>query len=55
MVVIGGFLLGVLMGALAAIRGKGKIADIVQYAIGYGVAFGLTAWILAIILERLLG
>ncbi len=54
MVVIGGILLGALLGALSARRRGGKPADLAQYATGFAVAFGLAAWILAIIFERLL-
>lgn len=54
MVVIGGIVLGLLLGALSARRRGGKPVDMAQYAVGFGIAFGLAAWILAIIFARLL-
>ncbi|NJM83539.1 MAG: hypothetical protein HC844_14630 [Tabrizicola sp.] len=53
MIVIGGFVLGAVLGALTARRLGGKPADIAQYAAGYGIAFCLLGLFLTIILERI--
>ncbi len=54
MIVIGGFVLGAILGALTARRRGGRPADLAQYAFGYGVALGLLGLFLTILLERLL-
>jgi len=54
MIVIGGFILGALFGALTAWRRGGKAADVAQYAAGHGIAFCLVGLFLTIYLERLL-
>lgn len=54
MIVIGGFVLGALIGALTARQRGGKPADLAQYAAGFGIAFCLAGLFLTIILERLL-
>ena len=53
MIVIGGFVLGAMIGALNAKRGGGKPADMAQYAAGYGIAFALLGLFLTIAIERL--
>ncbi|MCB6177348.1 hypothetical protein LHP98_04295 [Rhodobacter sp. Har01] len=53
MIVIGGFLLGAVLGAIAASRQGGKRADMAQYAVGYGIAFALLGLFLTIALARL--
>lgn len=55
MIVIGGFVLGALLGAYNARRQGGKPADIAQYAVGYGIAFGLLGMLVTVILARLMG
>jgi hypothetical protein len=54
MIVIGGIVLGALIGVLAARRRGGKLADMAQYAAGFGIALGLLGLFLTILLERLL-
>lgn len=54
MIVIGGFVLGAVIGALTARRRGGKPADIAQYAAAFGIAFCLLGLFLTILLERLL-
>jgi hypothetical protein len=53
-IVIGGFILGAVIGALTARQRGGKPADIAQYAVGFGIAFCLAGLFLTILLERLL-
>jgi hypothetical protein len=52
MIVIGGFGLGAILGALAAKRRGGKGADMAQYAVAYGIAFALLGLVLTIIIAR---
>ncbi len=54
MIVIGGFILGAVIGALTARRRGGSPADMAQYAAGFGIAFCLAGLFLTIVLERLL-
>ncbi|MGB3279052.1 MAG: hypothetical protein WBA92_07655 [Pseudorhodobacter sp.] len=54
MVVLGGFLLGVIVGANVARKRGGQTLDILQYATGFGIAFTLIAMFLAIFIERML-
>jgi hypothetical protein len=53
MIVIAGLLLGAIFGALTAARRGGKRLDILQYAAGYGIAFGLLGLFLTIFIERM--
>jgi hypothetical protein len=53
MIVIGGLVLGVLLGAFTAKRRGGKPADIAQYAAVYGIVFGILGLFLTILVERL--
>ncbi len=53
MLVIGGFLLGALLGAANARRLGGKVADMAQYAAGYGISFALLGLFLSLIAARL--
>lgn len=53
MIVIGGLLLGVALGALRAARLGGKPADMAQYAAGYGILFALLGLFLTIAIDRL--
>ncbi|QYZ71623.1 apolipoprotein acyltransferase [Neotabrizicola shimadae] len=53
MIVIGAAILGVLIGALTARRRGGRLADILQYAAGYGIAFTLLGLFATIVIERL--
>jgi hypothetical protein len=53
MIVIAGVIIGVLWGALLARRRKGRGFDIAQYAVGFGIAFGLLGMVLTVILERM--
>ncbi|MGB0440339.1 MAG: hypothetical protein ACPGFC_09595 [Paracoccaceae bacterium] len=45
-------LIGALMGARTARSRNGTLADILQYAAGYGIAFGLVGFILTIVFEK---
>ncbi|KCV83822.1 hypothetical protein ATO10_03640 [Actibacterium atlanticum] len=54
MIVIAGLVLGAVWGAFLARRRKGKTFDIAQYAVVYGIAFGLLGMIVTVALERLL-
>ena len=44
--------LGACIGAFTAWRRKGNLADILQYAFGYGVVFGLLFLIVGIVIAR---
>ncbi|NUB42824.1 hypothetical protein GEU84_000365 [Fertoebacter nigrum] len=54
MIVIAGLGLGAAMGASVALRRGGKVLDALQYAAGYGIAFGLLGLFATIFLERML-
>lgn len=54
MVVIGGFLFGVILGATTALRRGGRKLDALQYAAGFGILFTLIGLFLTIFLERML-
>lgn len=53
MIVIGGFLIGALLGALTAKRRGGKRLDILQYAAGYAIAFTLLGLFATIFIDRM--
>lgn len=53
MIVIAGLLIGAITGAITARRRKGKLADILQYAAGYGLAFALVGMIITVIIDRM--
>lgn len=55
MIVIGGFGLGAVLGALTARKRGGKGADMAQYAVAYGIAFAIVGLFLTIALARTLG
>lgn len=48
-----GFLLGAIWGAFTAWRRKGNLADILQYAAGFGFAFGIVFMIGGVISARM--
>ncbi|MHA6261639.1 apolipoprotein acyltransferase [Arenibacterium sp. CAU 1754] len=52
MIVIAGALIGAIFGALTAKRNKGSLADILQYAAGYGIALALVGMVATIIIHR---
>lgn len=54
MIVIGGLILGIVLGAGIARKRGGKPADIAQYAAGYAIAFGLIGLFVTIFLGRML-
>ena len=54
MIVIAGFLVGAIGGALRARGRGGKPLDQVQYATGYGIAFALVGMFVTIALDRAL-
>lgn len=45
-------LIGAIVGAATARRRKGAPADIAQYAVGFGIAFGLAGMFAGILLEK---
>jgi cytochrome c biogenesis protein CcdA len=53
MIVLAGLLGGGLFGALQARKREGSALDMVQYAAGYGIAFGLLGLFLTIFIERM--
>lgn len=54
MIIILGLLLGAAIGALTAKRRGGKLADMAQYAAGYGLAFMLLGLVLTIVIDRMM-
>ena len=54
MIVIGGFILGAVIGALGARRRGGKAADMAQYGAALGIALALVGMIATMVLERML-
>ena len=54
MIVIGGMILGIVMGAGIARKRGGKPADMAQYAAGFAIAFSLLGLFVTIFLERML-
>lgn len=54
MIVIGGLVLGAVIGASNALRRGGRWPDALQYAAGFGIAFGLIGLFVTIFLERML-
>lgn len=55
MILIVGFIVGAVWGALQARRREGNRLDMAQYAFGYGVAFALVAVVVALAIENLAG
>lgn len=53
MIVIILALFGALIGAITAKRRNGKFADILQYAVGYAIAFALVGVVATITLDKL--
>lgn len=53
MIAIAGALGGAIWGGLLAKRRNGNRVDILQYATGYGIAFGLLAFIASVAILRL--
>lgn len=52
MIVIGGMVLGILIGATTAKKNGGKPLDMAQYAAGYGIALALTGLVITIAISR---
>jgi len=50
-----GFLLGAVWGARVAKSRKGNLADMAQYAVGYGFAFALIGFLISLLLWREFG
>ena len=50
MIVIAAVLCGAVLGALTARKREGTVLDMAQYAAGYGIAFGVGALFLTIII-----
>ncbi|MBT8425239.1 MAG: hypothetical protein KJO67_09710 [Silicimonas sp.] len=48
-------LIGALLGISTARRRKGTAADVAQYSIGFGVAFGVVGLVVALILRAVVG
>jgi hypothetical protein len=53
-IIIGGLILGVIIGAATALRRGGRKLDALQYAAGYGILFCLIGLFVTIILDRVL-
>ena len=53
MIILAAAILGIGIGALTARRRGGKPLDMLQYAVGYGIAFTLLGFVLAIIIDRM--
>ncbi|MBC7138786.1 MAG: hypothetical protein H5U17_08535 [Defluviimonas sp.] len=53
MIVLAGFVIGVLWGGFLARRRRGNRFDIAQYALSFGIAFSLVALFLAIFIDRM--
>ncbi|MFD3189655.1 apolipoprotein acyltransferase [Sedimentitalea sp. HM32M-2] len=53
MIVIAGVIFGAILGGLTARRRGGKPADIAQYAVASGMACGIVAMIVTVLLHRL--
>ena len=54
MIVIGGLVFGSVFGAVLAKTRGGRVPDMLQYAAGLGILFGLIGLFATIILERVL-
>ena len=54
MIVIGGLVFGVILGASLALRRGGRKLDALQYAAGFGICFTLIGLFVTIFLERML-
>jgi hypothetical protein len=54
MIVLAGLALGAIYGAVTAKKRGGKTADALQYAAGFGIAFGILGVFTTIFLERML-
>jgi len=54
MLVLGGFVGGTIWGGYLARRRKGNRLDMLQYAASFGIAFGLLAFFVSVILLRVL-
>ena len=54
MIVIGGFVFGVILGASIALRRGGRKLDALQYAAAFGILFTLIGLFVTIFLERIL-
>jgi hypothetical protein len=53
MIIIAGAVFGISLGSYQAIKRKGKLADILQYAAAYGIAFVILGLFATVIIERL--
>jgi hypothetical protein len=53
MIVIGGAAVGAVVGALAAKRQGGKVADIAQYAAASAMLFGILGMIATVVVDRM--
>ena len=53
MIVLGGVLVGAIIGVLTAGKRGGATLDKVQYATGFGIAFGLLGLILTVVIHRM--
>ncbi len=52
MIVIAGFLLGAVLGAVVAKRRKGNLLDMLQYAFVYAIALSIVALFITIFIDR---
>ena len=55
MIVLIGFVIGAIFGAIQATRRKGKPLDMLQYGGAYGIAFAILALILNLVVLRNMG
>lgn len=53
MIWMGAILVGVVLGATTALRRGGRKLDALQYAAGYGIAFGLLGFVASLVIVRL--
>ena len=53
MIILAGAIFGAIWGAHLARKRKGSAADIVQYAIGFAIAFGILGLFLTLLIDRL--
>lgn len=54
MIVIGLALIGAIIGGLTARKRKGNKLDILQYAVGYALAFSIVGMIATVMIDRAL-
>ena len=53
MIVLGAALAGGVLGGLTAKKRDGAVADIAQYAAGFGIAFAMAGLLVTVVLHRM--